>query len=163
MQHVFHAGLYALTILVAATSAPAAFAQTGAPTAPAATPGAPAMPPGHDDLNRAKQAADAKKAPPKPVKKVDINNASVAELKSQLSIEEQYARMIVEHRPYKSKGELVTKAGLPEGVYHAVKRKIEMRTPRDASKSGNADSSGKSGKATAADKPAKADAPSAAK
>ncbi len=120
------------------------------------------MPPGHGSVDGTKAAVDARKAPPKPVKKVDINNASVAELKSQLAIEEKYARMIVENRPYKSKGELVTKAGLPEGIYHAVKRKIEMRTPRDASTSGKTAKPSTTDKPSA-DKPAKADAPSKSK
>jgi DNA uptake protein ComE-like DNA-binding protein len=120
---------------------PGVLAQTGASSAPpAAAPAAPgpgsAMPPAHGAPPTTKSAAEAaKKAPPKPVKKVDINNASVAELKSQLQVGDEVAQKIVANRPYKSKGELVTKAGLPEGVYHSIKRKIEMRTPREPGKS----------------------------
>jgi DNA uptake protein ComE-like DNA-binding protein len=72
------------------------------------------------------------KAPPAPVKKVDINNASVAELKAGLQVSDDLAKKIVEHRPYKAKGELMTRAGLPEGVYQAVKRKVELQKPRKA-------------------------------
>lgn len=68
--------------------------------------------------------------PAEPVKKVDLNNASLEELKTLPTIGDAEAKKIVAHRPYKSKGELVTKAGLPEGVYHAVKRKVELQAPR---------------------------------
>jgi len=71
-------------------------------------------------------------APAQPVKKVDLNNASLDELKTLPTVGDAEAKKIIEHRPYKSKGELVTKAGLPEGVYHAVKRKVELQTPRKA-------------------------------
>lgn len=66
------------------------------------------------------------------MKKVDLNNASLDELKTLPTVGDAEAKKIIEHRPYKSKGELVTKAGLPEGVYHAVKRKVELQTPRKA-------------------------------
>jgi competence protein ComEA len=69
-------------------------------------------------------------SPAKPAKKVDLNNASLEELKTLPTVSEEYAQKIIAHRPYKSKGELVTKAGLPEGVYHAVKHKVEMQAPR---------------------------------
>lgn len=71
-----------------------------------------------------------KQTPAKPAKKVDLNNASLEELKTLPTVSEEYAKKIIAHRPYKSKGELVTKAGLPEGVYQAVKNKVEMQTPR---------------------------------
>ena len=60
------------------------------------------------------------------MKKVDLNNASLEELKTLPTVGDAEAKKIIAHRPYKSKGELVTKAGLPEGVYHAVKRKVEL-------------------------------------
>lgn len=68
--------------------------------------------------------------PTAPVKKVDLNNASLAELMTLPTVGEAEAKKIIAHRPYKSKGELVTKAGLPEGVYHAVKRKVELKAMR---------------------------------
>ena len=74
----------------------------------------------------------ANKAPTEPVKKVDLNNASLAELKTLPTVGDAEAKKIIAHRPYKSKGELVTKAGLPEGVYHAVKHKVELQAPRQA-------------------------------
>ena len=75
-------------------------------------------------------ATDRKSTATKPVKKVDLNNASLEELKTLPTVGDAEAKAIIAHRPYKSKGELVTKAGLPEGVYHAVKRKVEMQAPR---------------------------------
>lgn len=74
----------------------------------------------------------AVKAPSPPPKKVDINNASLAELKTLPTVGDAEAKKIIEHRPYKAKGELMTKAGLPEGVYQAVKRKVELQKPRKA-------------------------------
>lgn len=70
------------------------------------------------------------KAPAKPVKKVDLNNASLKELKSLPTVTDEYAKKIIANRPYKSKGELMTKAGLPEGVYQAVRYKVELQKPR---------------------------------
>jgi DNA uptake protein ComE-like DNA-binding protein len=81
------------------------------------------MPPGHG-------TKAANKAPAEPVKKVDLNNATLEELKTLPTVGDAEAKKIIAHRPYKSKGELVTKAGLPEGVYHAVKRKVELQKPR---------------------------------
>jgi DNA uptake protein ComE-like DNA-binding protein len=78
------------------------------------------------------QAETPPAAAKKPVapKKVDLNNATLAELKTLPTVGDAEAKKIIAHRPYKSKGELVTKAGLPEGVYHAVKHKVELQTPR---------------------------------
>jgi DNA uptake protein ComE-like DNA-binding protein len=67
----------------------------------------------------------------KPAKKVDINNATLAELRA-LPLGEAEAKKVIAHRPYKSKGELMTRAGLPEGVYFVVKDKVELQMPRKA-------------------------------
>jgi len=74
-------------------------------------------------------AASKKPAPPKPQKKVDINNATLSELRA-LPLGEAEAKKVIAHRPYKAKGELMTKAGLPEGVYFALKDRVELQTPR---------------------------------
>jgi competence protein ComEA len=99
----------------AAVQQPAA-ASTGAPM------------PGHP----APAAKPATKAPGAPPKKVDLNNATIEELKTLPTVGDAEAKKIIAHRPYKSKGELVTKAQLPEGVYLAVKYKVELQTPRKA-------------------------------
>jgi len=71
-----------------------------------------------------------KKEPPKPVKKVDLNNASLAELKTLPTVTDAEAKKIIAHRPYNSKGELMTKAGLPEGVYLAIRHNVMLRAPK---------------------------------
>lgn len=107
-------------LLASVLATPLAFAaaQTPAQSQPAQT--QPAPPP----------AGSTKPAAPKPAKKVDLNNATLDELKTLPTVGDAEAKKIIAHRPYKSKGELVTKAGLPEGVYHAVKRKVELQAPR---------------------------------
>lgn len=70
-----------------------------------------------------------KAAPSKPRKKVDINNATLSELRA-LPLGEVEAKKVIEHRPYKARGELMTKAGLPEGVYFAVKDRLQLQAPR---------------------------------
>jgi DNA uptake protein ComE-like DNA-binding protein len=119
----------AVTMLVsgasAATDAPTRTSPqtaTAAPGPPHPVIGAPAPAAGAGPATKGKAA---------PVRKVDINNASLAELRS-LPVGEAEAKKIIAHRPYRSKGELMTKAGLPEGVYHAVKRKVELQAPRRA-------------------------------
>jgi competence protein ComEA len=83
------------------------------------------MPADHGATTGSKKAA-----PIKPEKKVDLNNASLAELKTLPTVGDAEAKKIIANRPYKSKGELITKAGLPEGVYQAVRRKVELQKPR---------------------------------
>lgn len=115
--------LYPVGVLAAdpAASPPAAGGPTPATSAvPAPKPAAPAA------------KVTTKQTPAKPAKKVDLNNASLEELKTLPTVGDAEAKKIIANRPYKSKGELVTKAGLPEGVYHAVKHKVEMQTPRKA-------------------------------
>lgn len=102
-----------VVVCVVASAATPVLAQ--APTQPTAQQSQPApMPPTHP-------TAAAKKPPPKPIKKVDLNNASVAELKTLPSVGDEEAKKIVAGRPYISKTDLVTKGGLPEGVYLAVR------------------------------------------
>jgi DNA uptake protein ComE-like DNA-binding protein len=108
-----------------ATAASVSMPQTSAPVPKQAEPAA--------EMPLAHPPTEAKKpAPAKAEKKVDLNNASLAELKTLPTVGDAEAKKIIAHRPYKSKGELVTKAGLPEGVYHAVKHRVELQTPRKA-------------------------------
>ncbi|MCW5657563.1 MAG: helix-hairpin-helix domain-containing protein [Burkholderiaceae bacterium] len=84
-------------------------------SAPVADPHAPARP--------------APKAPNKgasaaPVKPIDINSASRAQLKSLPGIGDAEADRIISARPYLSKAHLVTEAGLPTGVYLSIRRQI---------------------------------------
>lgn len=115
--------LAAAGCLINLAIAPALAQQPPQPPASSAAP----MPPSHPMTS-----TTTKPAPAKPQKKVDINNASKEELMTLPTVGEAEAKKIIAHRPYKSKGELVTRAGLPEGVYQAVRHKIEMQTPRKA-------------------------------
>jgi DNA uptake protein ComE-like DNA-binding protein len=99
-----------------------------AATTPAAAP--PALPQGAAPP-ATQGTKQAQKAPAKPAKKIDLNNASLAELQTLPTVGEADAKRIIANRPYKSKGELVTRAGLPQGVYQAIKYKVELQKPRN--------------------------------
>ncbi len=85
------------------------WAQAGAPAGKGATPQAPAT----------KSAASAPAAKP-----VDINSASMGELKSIPGIGDAYANKIMGGRPYKSKAQLKSRNILPDNVYEKVKDRI---------------------------------------
>jgi DNA uptake protein ComE-like DNA-binding protein len=68
--------------------------------------------------------ASKKAAAATPVKLVDINSASRAELKTLPGIGDAEAQKIIEGRPYLSKADLVTEKVLPAGVYLSIKRLI---------------------------------------
>ena len=103
---------------------------SAAPATQAAQPSPAAVPKAADA--KAAPAPKAKSSPAQPVEKVDLNNATIEQLKTLPTVGDAEAKAIIEHRPYKSKGELVTKAGLPEGVYHAVRNRVELQAPRKA-------------------------------
>lgn len=67
-------------------------------------------------------AAAAKKAAA--IKPVDLNNASKAQLRTLSGIGDAEADLIIASRPYSSKADIVTKAGLPAGIYVAIRRQI---------------------------------------
>lgn len=77
-----------------------------------------------------KARIEAKKAAMRNEKKVDINNASRAEIQSVLGISEADADKVIAARPLGARSELVTKVGLPEGVYLAVRSKVVINEPR---------------------------------
>jgi competence protein ComEA len=55
---------------------------------------------------------------------VDINTASVDQLKAVPGIGDVYAARIIKNRPYSAKDQLVTKGVLPQGVYDKIKGQI---------------------------------------
>jgi competence protein ComEA len=76
-----------------------------------------------------KAAAPAKSDTAKPAAKdkkelLDINRASVDELKGLSGIGDAYAKKIVDGRPYKRKDELVHKKIIPQATYDKVKDDI---------------------------------------
>ncbi len=104
----------AALLLAAAVALGAAQAAPGASImAPAASaPGLHGMPP------------PRQKAPPVPVKRIDINSASKAELKKLPHIDDATAERLIKGRPYLTKTELVSKKVLPLGPYIAIKDRV---------------------------------------
>lgn len=91
--------------------------------------GAPAPAPIHG----ASGPMPGKKAPPAPVKLVDINSASLQQLKTLPGIGDAEAKKIVAHRPYLTKTELVTKGVLPTGPFLSLKRQVVAMPPKKKS------------------------------
>lgn len=119
----------AAAMLVASALAGAATPAPQAPGAgtPAAGPNGLQGAPAHPLQTPTRQKTPAPQGP-----KVDINNASVAQLKTLPHVGEAEAQRIVAHRPYGSKVELVSKAGLPEGIYQVARDRIVINEPRKA-------------------------------
>jgi DNA uptake protein ComE-like DNA-binding protein len=58
---------------------------------------------------------------------IDINHATVSELKTLPGIRDAYAAAIVTNRPYKNKAQLLSKHVIPEAAYGKIKNKIIAR------------------------------------
>jgi competence protein ComEA len=75
----------------------------------------------------APKAAPKTEAAPKTAAKtapLDINTASMDELKALPGIGDAYSKSIIDHRPYKRKDELVTKKVIPQATYDKIKDRI---------------------------------------
>ena len=70
------------------------------------------------------KSAKARNAKTAPIKLVDINSASKAELKKLPGIGDAEADKIIAGRPYLSKADLVTRKIVPHGVYENLKRLV---------------------------------------
>jgi len=70
-----------------------------------------------------------KGAPPRPGQRIDLNSASREQLMTLPGIGEREARKIIARRPWATKIDLVIEGILPEGVYIALKNRIEVRNP----------------------------------
>jgi competence protein ComEA len=75
-----------------------------------------------------KKPTDSKK-PAARSDRVDINTASVNQLKALEGLNEAQAKKIVDGRPYKKRSELLSKKILPQETYDKVKSHISTRAP----------------------------------
>jgi competence protein ComEA len=79
---------------------------------------------------RARSAATASKgSAARPARRVDLNTASRAELKTLPGIGDAEARKIIAGRPWLTKADLVTKGVLAEGRYVAIRNRIVAANP----------------------------------
>ena len=65
---------------------------------------------------------------------VDINSATLDELKALPGVGDVYAQKIIDGRPYKGRNELVDKKILTEAVYGKVRLLVTARQPKMATK-----------------------------
>jgi competence protein ComEA len=77
-------------------------------------------------------------AAPKPVPaaqavaadKIDINTATIDQLKAFPGIGDAYSKRIVDGRPYANKGQLLSKGVLPAATYNKIKAQIIATQPK---------------------------------
>jgi competence protein ComEA len=75
-----------------------------------------------------KPAADSKKTSSK-TDRLDINTASVKDLKAIRGINETQAKKIIEGRPYKRRNELVLKKIIPQETFDKIKDQVTVKQP----------------------------------
>lgn len=61
------------------------------------------------------------------VNRIDINRASIDELKTLPGIRDAWAQAIAKHRPYKNKTQLLSRKILPYAAYKAIEDQIIAR------------------------------------
>lgn len=65
-----------------------------------------------------------------PAGKIDINTATIDQLKAFPGIGDVYSKRIVDNRPYANKGQLVSKGVLPQATYDKIKDQIIASQPK---------------------------------
>jgi competence protein ComEA len=78
--------------------------------------------------------AQSKTAAKKAAKLLDINSASIDDLKALPGIGDAYSKKIVDNRPYNGKDDLVNKNILPQKTYDGIKDMIIAKQATKASK-----------------------------
>jgi DNA uptake protein ComE-like DNA-binding protein len=71
-----------------------------------------------------KSASTAKAKNAAAAEKLDINTATKEQLDALPGIGEAYAQKIIDHRPYRTKRDLVTKKVIPQSTYDKIKDQI---------------------------------------
>jgi|SRR6185295_4616557 competence protein ComEA len=75
-----------------------------------------------------KAPAETKKPATRP-ERLDINTASMDQMKAIRGLNEAQAKKIVEGRPYKRRSELLSKKIVPQETYDKIKDQIATRAP----------------------------------
>lgn len=75
-------------------------------------------------------AADAAQAAKSAMGKLDINSATVDQLKELPGIGDAYSKKIVDGRPYRTKLDLVHKKIIPQATYDKIKDMIIAKQPK---------------------------------
>jgi len=86
-----------------------------------------AQAPTSDPKAPAAARSDAKPAAGGTTAAVDLNSASIDQLKAVDGIGEAFAKKIVEGRPYARKDELVTRKIIPQATYDKIKDQVVAR------------------------------------
>jgi competence protein ComEA len=81
-------------------------------------------------VTQTKSTAPAKPATAATTDKIDINTATVDELKAFPGIGDAYAKRIIDGRPYTAKNQLLTRGILPEATYNKIKDQIIATHPK---------------------------------
>ena len=80
-------------------------------------------------VTQTKSAAPAKPAAAT-ADKIDINTATVDQLKAFPGIGDAYSKRIIDGRPYTAKNQLVTRGILPQATYNKIKDQIIASHPK---------------------------------
>ena len=80
-------------------------------------------------VTQTKSAPPAKPSTAATTDKIDINTATVDQLKAFPGIGDAYAKRIVDGRPYTAKNQLLTRGILPEATYNTIKDQIVASHP----------------------------------
>jgi DNA uptake protein ComE-like DNA-binding protein len=125
-------------LLLAAGPSSAAETKAGAAATAASASAKPGAAPASHTATKSQPKSQAKaptKAPakaPAETKLVDINSATLAELKTLPGVQDAEAAKIVAGRPYGSKAQLETRKILDSAAYEGLKQQVIARQPKAA-------------------------------